>query len=117
MCDISDFLIFYVDKNIHLCGSYYEFTISNLARKPILCVVKQGKKETPKWIFGCIPHQFLFNSFEEMLSYLNYVDQSEEEPPHFKRWTFFTKYEMMMPKKPYNHQFSNKQYKLKWEEV
>ena len=99
LVDISDFIIFYLDPSIHLCGSYNEVFIANIQKKPILTCVEGGKNNTPHWIFGTIPHQHIFNNWQELKEYLVHVDQ-DENVEHYKRWTFF-KYNEMLPKVPY----------------
>lgn len=116
LVDLTDCTICYLDPNIHMCGSYEEVFHANITKKPILTCVEGGKKKAPGWMFGTIPHQHIFGDFESLLEYVNYIDSSEEEPPHFKRWTWF-KYDMMLPKRPYGTQNDGKRYKMTWEEI
>jgi len=99
MVDLADFLICYIDVNIHTVGTYEELFWANRSKKPILICVEGGKKNTPHWLFGTIPHQHIFNNWEELKKYLIHVDQ-DENVEHYKRWTFF-KYNEMLPKVPY----------------
>jgi hypothetical protein len=116
MTDLVDFLVVYYNKDIPTCGTYEEIFRSNISKKPILICVEGGKNNLPHWMFGVLPHEFIFNNWDELISYLKYVDESEVEPPHFKRWTFFTKYDMLMPSRPYGCQNNGRKYKLEWAE-
>jgi len=95
LVDICDFLIVYLDLSIHVCGTYEEISWANRMKKPILIVVKQGKYECPDWLFGSIPDNMIFSSFEEMMNYLKKIDSGEES--YKSRWILFD-YKKMLPK-------------------
>lgn len=88
LVDISDFLIVSLDLNTHPCGTYEEIFLANRQKKPIIIHVEQGKKQAPDWIFGTIPHQFIFSSWDEIKQYLQIIN-SAEKIDHHKRWFFF----------------------------
>ncbi len=84
---ISDFLIVDVDITIYTVGTWDEFTLANDQDKPIIIRVEQGKQCTPPWIFGVIPHEMIFSTWEEVKTYLNGVDANLESS--YSRWMFF----------------------------
>jgi nucleoside 2-deoxyribosyltransferase len=88
LVDISDFLIVNIDLEHHACGTYEEISLANRSKKPILIHVEQGKKHTPDWLFGTIPHQWFFSSWEELKKYLIHINQ-EKQIEHHNRWQFF----------------------------
>jgi nucleoside 2-deoxyribosyltransferase len=88
MVDISDFLIVNLDINTHPCGTLEEIFWANRQKKPILIRIAQGKKEAPDWLFGTIPHHFLFNTWQELIEYLNLIDSNNLSAID-KRWCFF----------------------------
>jgi len=88
MVDISDFLIFNIDIDIHTCGTYEEITTANRQKKPIIVRIKQGKENTPGWLLGTIPHQMIFSTFQEVEDYLKGIDSGADKRD-FKRWFFF----------------------------
>jgi nucleoside 2-deoxyribosyltransferase len=88
LVDISDFLIVNLNINTHPCGTLEEIFWANRQKKPIIIHVEQGKKHTPDWLFGTIPHQMIFSSWEEIKEYLVHID-SAENFDHYKRWYFF----------------------------
>lgn len=88
MVDISDFLIVNLDISVHPCGTLEEIFLANRQKKPIIIHMVQGKEHTPDWLFGTIPHQMIFSTWEEIKSYLIHIDSSENIETH-KRWYFF----------------------------
>ena len=88
MVDISDFLIFNIDVEIHTVGTYEEITTANRQKKPIICRIKQGKSRTPDWLLGMIPHEMIFSTWTGVVRYLDDVD-SGNDTRTFNRWMFF----------------------------
>ena len=89
LVDISDFLIVNLDLDIHPCGTYEEIFSANKCKKPILIHVEQGKKNAPDWIFGTIPHQMIFSSWDDLKNYLKHID-TDENIKSYRRWQFFS---------------------------
>jgi nucleoside 2-deoxyribosyltransferase len=88
LVDISDFLIVNLDLNIHPCGTYEEIFWANRQKKPILIHMMQGKKNTPDWLFGTIPHDMIFSSWDEIKNYLIDINNNSSIDCH-RRWYFF----------------------------
>ena len=88
MVDIAHFVIMYMDIDTHLCGSYHEAFIAVQQKKPLLIVCEQGKQCIPNWMFGVMPHQHMFSSWEQLLGYLSKVN-SGYDTEHYNRWRFF----------------------------
>ena len=88
LVDISDFLIVNLDLDVHPCGTYEEIFWANRQKKPIIIHMVQGKKNTPDWLFGTIPHMMIFSSWDEIKSYLNSIDTDANIDSH-NRWYFF----------------------------
>lgn len=86
--DISDFIIAHVDINVHMCGSYEEIVTANRQKKPVLIWCEQGKKNVPNWLFFMLPHQTIFSSMEEIITYLKYID-TLKCIDNLNRWLFF----------------------------
>lgn len=89
LVDISDFLVVNLDLNVHPCGTLEEIFLANRQKKPIIIHMVQGKNHTPDWLFGTIPHQMIFSTWDEIKSYLNHINSSENIEQH-KRWYFFS---------------------------
>tara|TARA_B100000902_G_C27313759_1_gene919976 strand:+ start:628 stop:1260 length:633 start_codon:yes stop_codon:yes gene_type:complete len=90
MVEVSDFLIAYVDKDVHICGTYDEIFESLRRRKPTLIVHKGGKAEMSMWLRGKMNHNFVFDSFSELYDYLLALHDGTVEPD-YTRWVFFDK--------------------------
>lgn len=89
MTDRSDAGIFYVDLDIHSCGTYEELTRMNMSKKPCLVMCKQGINHMPDWIIGKLPIETLFGSWDDLISYLDQVDFGVASD--LDRWIFFTR--------------------------
>lgn len=88
MVDISDFIVCNIDMSIHACGTYEELFLANREKKPILVHCEQGKAACSNWLFGTIPHEHIFGSWKDLITYLHkvaYVNHVDT----FNRWTFF----------------------------
>ena len=88
--DVSDFLIVNINMDVHMCGSYEEISTANRQKKPILVWCEQGKMEAPNWLFFMLPHEHIFSSLDQMVNYLNHVNETENTE-NLKRWFFFEK--------------------------
>lgn len=88
MTDMAGFLIVNLDLTIPTCGTWEELFTANKSKKPILVRMVQGKEATPAWLFGAIPHQMIFSTWEELYSYLYAVDAGEDVNS-YNRWLFF----------------------------
>lgn len=76
LCDLSDWFIVQINPSIASWGSAEELTTINRAKKPIFIFIDhpEGKKATPKWIMGMIPHKYIYNNLEELMLMLKNID-------------------------------------------
>ena len=88
LVDISDFLIVNLDLDIHPCGTYEEIFWANRQKKPIIVHMVQGKQSAPDWLFGTIPHEMIFSSWDSLKEYLITI-HTNSEIQTFNRWYFF----------------------------
>jgi nucleoside 2-deoxyribosyltransferase len=89
LVDISDFLIVNLDIETHPCGTLEEIFWANRQKKPIIIHMEQGKQQTPDWLFGTIPHQMIFSSWDEIKDHLIHIN-SAPNIETYKRWYFFS---------------------------
>ena len=89
LVDMSDFLVVNLDINTHPCGTLEEIFWANRQKKPIIIHLEQGKNNTPDWLFGTIPHQMIFSTWDEIKTYLLHINNDENIDTH-KRWYFFS---------------------------
>lgn len=88
LVDISDFLLVNLDLDTHPCGTLEEIFWANRQKKPIVVHMVQGKQNAPDWLFGTIPHQTIFSTWQEIQNYLIHVNSSNTINS-FNRWYFF----------------------------
>jgi len=86
--DKCDFVILYIDTDVHMCGSYNEQTHACLQRKPVVVCCKQGKFGVPDWLWGICQHDMFFGSWNEVKDYI-YSIAFNNNVEHFRRWRFF----------------------------
>lgn len=88
MVDVCDFLVCCLDLSEHPCGTYEELFWANREKKPILICCKQGKAQMPDWLFAALPHQHMFDNWDDLKTYLNHV-AFDAEYEHYNRWFLF----------------------------
>lgn len=88
MVDLSNFVIMYIDKDIHMCGSYNEQTYACLEHKPVIVCCKQGKENVPNWLFGIADHGKFFGDWDEVECYLEYIAHSPRLYLDIANWRF-----------------------------
>lgn len=88
MTDKSDFIICYIDLDIHLCGTYDELGLAADQRKPILVWCKQGKENVPDWLFAQCDHRLFFSSLNELKGYLNGINDGSNTED-LGKWLIF----------------------------
>jgi nucleoside 2-deoxyribosyltransferase len=96
MVDMADFLIVNLDTSIPTCGTHEEISWANRMKNPVLIHCKQGKSEIPDWMFGMIPDEHMFSTWDEINEYLRHVNE-DEVVEDMKRWIFFD-YTKLVPK-------------------
>jgi hypothetical protein len=75
--DLSDFLIVYLNPKVPTVGSIEELTTAVREKKVIFMVIEGGKKNTPLWVLGMMPHKFIYDNFDDALNVLNKIDSGE----------------------------------------
>ena len=90
MVEVADFLIAYIDPDMHICGTYDEIFEALRHRKPTLVVHKGGKSRMSMWLRGKLNHNFVFESFEDVFNYIDALHDGTVEPD-YTRWVFFDK--------------------------
>lgn len=74
MVDRSDFIICYLNPKVFTAGSMEELVTATRMKRPIFLVIEGGKKKTPLWILGMIPHKFIYNNFDELKQMITHID-------------------------------------------
>ncbi len=90
LVDRSDYIIAHIEPKIASWGSSEELVTANRMKKPIFLSVDGGKQNTPLWIFGMIPHKYIYNSVDEIMETLKQIDSGEKELDS-NRWRLLRK--------------------------
>tara|TARA_R110002020_G_scaffold431092_4_gene640955 strand:+ start:834 stop:1457 length:624 start_codon:yes stop_codon:yes gene_type:complete len=88
MTDVSDCVVVYIDPKTPMFGTIHELINSLQQRKPTLVVVEGGKTQAPNWLFGIMDYNFMFDSFDDLETFLALVDEGAFTPD-LTRWVFF----------------------------
>jgi hypothetical protein len=48
-------------------------------KKPVFMFVEGGKKQVPLWILGMIPHNFIFDTLDDIILKLNEINDGKEK--------------------------------------
>lgn len=88
--DNCDFVVVYINRKVHTCGTYDEIFMAERQQKPIFAIVEGGKKECPDWLFGAIRWQEMFDTFEESVNHLLKIHRGEVTMD--SRWILVHKY-------------------------
>lgn len=79
LVDRSDFIIAYLNLAVPTCGTWEEIFNANRMKKPIFLIMEGGKKKTPLWMFGTIPHKYIYASVDEALNIIEKIDEGTME--------------------------------------
>lgn len=77
MCDVIDYAIVHIDPKVPTWGSAEELTTITRAKRPMFIFVEGGKRKTPLWVMGMVPHKYIYDSLEEVLVALKKIDSGE----------------------------------------
>lgn len=90
LVDRSDFIIAHLVPEVASWGSAEEIVTAVRMKKPIFISIEGGKVKTPLWMFGMIPHKYIYNSIEEVINMINSID-SGDKPIDSDRWRLLKK--------------------------
>lgn len=79
MVDKSDFIICYIQPTIPTFGTIEELVTAVRMKRPVFIFVEGGKKKCPLWLFGMIPHHYIYNSMEEVIDKIKKINSGEIE--------------------------------------
>jgi uncharacterized membrane protein len=89
MVDVCDFVVVYLDLDVHACGTYEEIFLANRQKKPVFICVKQGKEKTPDWLFAALPHAYFHSSWEDLYAHIEEIAYDPTFEDTAGRWYFF----------------------------
>lgn len=87
LCDLSDWFIAVINPKIASWGSAEEISVLIKQKKPLFLVIDSpmGKKSCPLWLFGVLPHKYIYNSLEDALNTIKAIDDGIVSP-NSDRW-------------------------------
>ena len=76
LCDISDWFIAVINPSIASWGSAEEISVLIKQKKPIFLVIDDplGKRACPLWLFGVLPHKYIYSSLTEAINTIKAID-------------------------------------------
>jgi len=86
--DQSNVVIVGLDMDKRPCGTIWEICIANSLRKPVIVLCEGGKKNISDWMYGLMPHQLFFDTWDEVKNYLRHVN-SDDKIQTYGRWRLF----------------------------
>ena len=90
LVDRSDFIIAHLLPDVASWGSAEEIVTAARMKKPIFISMEGGKTKTPLWMMGMIPHHYIYDSIEDVVSMIKKIDNGEKEIDS-DRWRLLTK--------------------------
>jgi nucleoside 2-deoxyribosyltransferase len=82
--DKSDFLIFYHEPKIATVGTYHEVVNAVNSKKPVLLMCEeQNLDNLNPWLLTLIKSQWLFTNWDDMLLYLEQIDNERLDTSHW----------------------------------
>jgi hypothetical protein len=90
LVDRSDFIIAHLVPEVASWGSAEEIVTAVRMKKPIFISMEGGKSKTPLWMFGMLPHKYIYNSIDEVVDMLYAIDNGSK-PIDSDRWRLLRK--------------------------
>ena len=79
LVDRSDFIIAHLNPKVASWGSAEEIFTANKMKKPIFVSIVGGKRNTPLWLMGTFPPQYIFDSVDDIISMIKEFDSGDRE--------------------------------------
>ena len=90
LVDRSDFIIAHIVPSIASWGSAEELVTATRMKKPVFISVEGGKRKTPLWIMGQLPHEYIYDSVEDIIDIIKKIDAGEQSIDD-DRWRLLNK--------------------------
>ena len=79
LVDRSDFIIAHLLPDVASWGSAEEIVTAVRMKKPIFVSMEGGKKKTPLWMMGMMPHHYIYVSIEDVVDMITRIDEGAKE--------------------------------------
>ena len=78
LVDRSDFIIAHLLPEVASWGSAEELVTAVRMKKPIFISMEGGKSQTPLWIMGMLPHHYIYDSVDDVLSMIHQINDGNK---------------------------------------
>lgn len=89
MCDICNFCILNINRNMHMCGSYFEYATLCQQRKPVLVYCEQGIQFVPNFIWGIGDWRNFHANWNNLKRHITDIAYSPNADDLDGKWRFF----------------------------
>jgi hypothetical protein len=79
LVDRSDFIIAHLLPDVASWGSAEEIVTAVRMKKPIFISMEGGKKKTPLWMMGMLPHHYIYDCIEDAVAMIKDIDDGAKE--------------------------------------
>ncbi len=90
LVDRSDFIIAHIIPAVASWGSGEELVTAIRMKKPVFISMEGGKKKTPLWMMGQLPHKYIYDSLEEIVEMIKKIDSGQQSIDD-DRWRLLNK--------------------------
>jgi hypothetical protein len=79
LVDRSDFIIAHLLPEVASWGSAEEIVTAVRMKKPLFISMEGGKHKTPLWMMGMLPHNYIYDSIEEVVDMIKQINNGEKK--------------------------------------
>ncbi len=79
LVDRSDFIIAHLLPEVASWGSAEEIVTAVRMKKPIFVSMEGGKRKTPLWMMGMLPHHYIYDSIEEVVDMIKKINDGSKK--------------------------------------
>ena len=79
LVDRSDFIVAHLLPEVASWGSAEEIVTAVRMKKPMFISMEGGKRKTPLWMMGMLPHHYIYDSIEEVVDMVKQIDNGEKK--------------------------------------
>jgi len=79
MVDHCHLYIIYIDLNAYACGSWHEFNIADIQKKPIFVIMAPGftKYDIPSWAVASVKEDEVFEGIDDCVEHLKLLNEGK----------------------------------------
>ncbi len=87
--DLSDAVVAMIDPDVHQCGTYHEIITAVNQKKPVFIYCPKGKKNLPRWLFGIIHHNLMYENISDIVNHFADLNSGKISMPD--KWVLIRK--------------------------